>query len=106
MSNVIEFSDKLSEEIMQGICLVDFYADWCMPCRMLFDIISNLADSFSSEENVSIGKLNIDSHSSIAKDYNVSSLPTIIIFKDGVEQKRAIGLQTESDLESWIRDLM
>ena len=69
--------------------IVDFYADWCTPCKMMSPIIDNIAEE---TDNINVGKLDIDEEENIAIKYNVMSIPTIIIFKDGKEIKRFVGV--------------
>ncbi len=72
--------------------LVDFYADWCGPCQMLSPIIEEIAND---KANYNIGKVNVDKNQNLAAKYNVMSIPTLIIFKDGKEHSRMIGVQSK-----------
>ena len=81
--------------------LVDFYADWCGPCRMLRPIIDELAESRSEAKFVSI---NIDDEDELAYKYGVSSIPCLILFKDGKEVKRSVGLIPRETLEEFIEE--
>lgn len=87
--------EKLEDLIRDGIHLVDFYADWCGPCKMLGSVLQSMDD-------VSIIKINVDEHSDIAKKYGVMSIPTVIIFKNGVEIHKHVGFLPENE----IRDLL
>ena len=69
--------------------LVDFWAEWCGPCRMLAPVLDQLAKDYDGR--VRVGKLNVDEHSSIATRYGVMSIPTLIVFKDGQEKARVVG---------------
>ena len=73
-------SNEFDNAIASGIVLVDFYADWCGPCKMLAPVIEGLADKMT---NVSFYKLNVDNSSDIARRYGVQAIPNLIIFKDG-----------------------
>ena len=75
--------------------VVDFYADWCGPCKMMSPIIDKIA-----EENIDIkvGKLNVDEAQEIAVRYNVMSIPTIILFKNGIEFKRLVGVTSKNNI--------
>lgn len=75
--------------------IVDFYADWCGPCKMMSPIIDKIAEENS---NIKVGKLNVDNAQDIAVKYNVMSIPTIIVFKNGIEYKRFIGVTSKSDI--------
>ena len=72
--------------------LVDFYADWCGPCQMLSPIIEEIAND---KANYNIGKVNVDKNQNLAAKYNVMSIPTLIVFKDGKEHSRMIGVQSK-----------
>ena len=75
--------------------IVDFYADWCGPCKMMSPIIDKIAEENS---NIKVGKLNVDNAQDIAVKYNVMSIPTIIVFKNGIEYKRFIGVTSKSNI--------
>ena len=80
--------------------LVDFWADWCGPCKMLAPIIEELAKEL--EGKVKVAKLDIDQNKEIAAKYGVMSVPTMILFKEGKEEKRIVGLRSKEEL---IREL-
>lgn len=76
--------------------LVDFYADWCGPCNAIAPVIEELATELDGKAKV--GKINVDENSDIAVEYNVMSIPTLIIFKNGKEEKRLVGLRDKEEL--------
>lgn len=76
--------------------LVDFWAPWCAPCRMQAPIVEELGQEIG--ENAKIYKLNVDELPDIAQEYNVFSIPTIIVFNGGQPVKRAVGLQSKDGL--------
>lgn len=76
--------------------LVDFYADWCGPCNAMAPVIEELATELDGKAKV--GKINVDENSDIAVEYNVMSIPTLIIFKNGKEEKRLVGLRDKEEL--------
>ena len=86
LSSASEFDNIISK----GVTLVDFSAPWCAPCRAQEPIIEELAIQYS--DKASIGKIDIDKNRKIAKKMNVRSIPTLIIFKNGEEIERLVGL--------------
>ena len=78
--------------------LVDFYADWCGPCNAMAPVIEELAKEL--EGKVKVGKINVDENPDIAVEYNVMSIPTLIVFKNGKEEKRLVGLRDKEELLS------
>lgn len=87
----IESSQDFEATLKTEITVVDFYADWCGPCRMLTPVVENLANQFSENERVAITKLDVDKIGTVAAKYGVNSIPTIVFFKNGVEFGRAVG---------------
>jgi len=85
------------------LALVDFYADWCMPCRAMAPIIEELARQYP---NILFGKLNVDMNPDLAMKFEVSSIPTLIIFKDGKFQDRIIGFIPKPALEKVLKSFL
>ena len=79
----------------QNIALVDFYADWCGPCKVMAPIIDEIADE---RPDITVGKVNVDENNLLAAKYNVMSIPTMIIFKSGKEQARLVGVRPKEDI--------
>lgn len=75
--------------------LVDFNADWCGPCQMLKPTIEQLSDE---RDDVKFVSVNIDENDDLAYDYNISSIPCLVLFKDGAEVKRSVGLKPKSEI--------
>ena len=79
------------EVIGSGSTLVDFWAGWCMPCKMVSPVIEELAEEY--EGKVTVAKVDVDSEGPIAMRYDIMSIPTVILFKDGAEKTRFVGVQ-------------
>lgn len=88
--------------IKTGKVLVDFWAEWCGPCRMQTPILEKVVTQVGSD--VTIAKLNVDENPAIAGKYNVMSIPTLILFKDGEVAKQFVGVQNEGTLVSAIEE--
>ncbi len=90
-------SDTFKEEVLdyKGVVLVDFYADWCGPCRMLGPILEEI-DEENKDTNIKLVKLNVDDNQLTAMEYNVMSIPTVVIFKNGKVFDQKIGVQPKS----------
>lgn len=95
--------DEFKELVLEGkgLKLVDFYADWCGPCRMLAPFLEQLSEEVSACE---IYKINVDNDGEVARDYQVSSIPTLILFKDGVLVDKKIGFLPKDVLKEWIEE--
>ncbi|MDF9866799.1 thioredoxin 1 [Bacilli bacterium PM5-3] len=91
--------NNFETEVKQGITLVDFYADWCGPCKMIAPTIEQLANELS---DVKIAKLDVDAAPKTAQKYNVMSIPTLIVFKDGEVVDQKMGFMTKDQVESLI----
>ena len=91
-------SENFEEEVLKSEkpVLVDFYADWCGPCNAMAPVIEELAKELGGK--VKVGKINVDENPDIAVEYNVMSIPTLIVFKNGKEEKRLVGLRNKEEL--------
>lgn len=96
-------ADNFKKEVLESDkpVLVDLYADWCGPCQQLLPVIDQLA---SEVENVKIGKLNVDENPELSKEYQVSSIPTLLLFKDGKVTQRLTGSKSKKELEAFINN--
>ena len=105
--NVITLTDETFEtEILNADvpCLVDYWAEWCMPCKMLSPVIDELADDFAGKAR--IGKVDTDSCRQVSMKYGVSAIPTIMLFKGGEMVKKFVGPQSKIDLVDAINELI
>ena len=98
--NVKEFTDQNFEtEVLQSQTpvLVDFWAEWCMPCRMLTPTIEKLAKDYAGR--VKVGKLDTDANRDVAMKYSISAIPTVILFNNGQVAQKFVGLRQERDFK-------
>lgn len=97
---IIELSDQnFNEEIKQGLVLVDFYATWCGPCKMMHPIIDEISNIY---QDIKIIKVDVDRHEDISRQYGIMSIPTIILFKEGNVAEKNVGFIPKEHLELWI----
>ena len=105
--NLIEFTDdNFDTEVLKSNLpvLVDFWAEWCGPCKMLTPTINEVADEFLGR--AVIGKLNVDENPSIASDYGIRSIPSLLFFKGGKVQSQIMGAVSKSDIEKALNDII
>jgi len=99
----LEFTDaNFQEEVLSssGPVLVDFWAEWCGPCKAIGPVIEELATEYA--DKAKIGKVDIDSNRDIAMQYNIQSIPSILIFKDGQVIETFVGMKSKEDLAAAI----
>lgn len=89
--------ENFKDTISKGVTLVDFYADWCGPCRMIAPIMEELATELNDQ--ATIAKLDIESAQNTTASFGVTSIPTIIVFKDGREVNRIVGVRGKEELK-------
>lgn len=102
MSGNLKYLDdtNFDSTVAKGVTLVDFYADWCGPCRMIAPIINELADEYQGK--VTIAKLDIDKSQNATAQHGVTSIPTIMIFKDGKKLDTAVGVRGKESYKMMI----
>lgn len=95
--------ENFEKEVVQSekTVLVDFYADWCGPCKMLSPILEEIASELG--EKVKVGKLNVDESNDLAFEYEVMSIPTLILFENGKVADRLTGLRSKDEIRKWGR---
>ena len=102
--SVISLNEKnFEEEVLNSTkpVLIDFWASWCGPCKMMSPVIDSLAEEMG--EKVKVCKINIDEEQNLAVKYNVMSIPTFVVLKDGKEVGRSIGVQDKEEIISMLK---
>ena len=110
VNNMADFVIDLSKtnfdaEVLQSTTpvIVDFWASWCMPCRMMAPVVEEIAKDW--KEKVKVGKLNTDDNGDIAARYGISAIPTLIIFKEGKEAVRMVGYVAKKAIETKLNNI-
>jgi thioredoxin 1 len=99
--NVVTLTqENFAKEVLQSAVpvLVDFWAEWCGPCKMIAPILDELADEYNGK--IRIGKVNIDDYQNLAAEYRVSAIPTLLIFRQGQVAEQIVGLKSKRDLKA------
>ena len=102
----IEFTaDNFQSSVLESskVVLVDFWAEWCGPCKMLTPVINEIANEFS--DDFSIGKLNVDENSDIAAQYGIRSIPCLLFFKNGKVEKQIVGAVEKTEISTILNEL-
>ena len=99
-------NNNFEQEVLNNskVVLVDFYANWCGPCKMLTPILENISQSRSTEFDIM--KVDVDKEEDIAKTYSIFTIPTMIIFKNGVEMKRLNGYMNEEEIMNELKNYL
>jgi thioredoxin 1 len=106
MSNGITITnDNFESEVLKSPIpvLIDFWADWCGPCKMIGPFIDQLAEEYSGR--VKIGKVNVDEQGDIAGKHGIVSIPTLVVYKDGRPVRQKVGAAPKRDIEALFKDL-
>ncbi len=105
MGKYIELTEaNFKDTIKDGVCLVDFWAPWCGPCRMIAPVIDELAEEY--EGKAKICKVNTDEQPGIAAEYGIRSIPTILFFKDGELVDQMVGAASKGVFEEKLNALL
>ncbi len=105
-ANVLEITDgNFEQEVLGGgVVLLDFWAEWCMPCRMLAPAIDEIADDYAG--TIKVGKVDAETNRNLFLKFGIESIPTLLIFKDGAMVKKFMGLQQKADIKAAIDSVL
>ena len=100
---VMHFDEKTFDEAVRGEkpVLVDFWATWCGPCRMLAPVIEEIANEYAGK--VKVGKVNVDDERELALEYGVSSIPTVMVFQNGEVKQTSVGYRPKEEIEQLLK---
>jgi thioredoxin 1 len=103
----LEVTDVNIENVLteKNVTVLDFWAPWCGPCKMLIPVIDKLAEE-NDGKNVTIGKVNVNENKDLAIKFGVRGIPTVIVFKDGVEVERMVGVRDKESYQTSIDGLL
>jgi len=92
-------SENYESEVLKSekTVLIDFYADWCGPCKMMSPVIDEIAEEM--KETIKVGKINVDENQDLAMEYGVMSIPTIVVLKNGEVQKTFVGVTDKEEIK-------
>jgi thioredoxin 1 len=104
MSEVVLTQENFEAEVLKSDkpVLIDFWAEWCMPCKMIGPIVAEIAEAHG--DKVKVGKVNVDMHGEIAQRYNIISIPTLLVVKDGEVVNQRVGAGSRKMIEKLIEE--
>lgn len=99
-------TENFEQEVLKSDIpvLVDFFADWCGPCKMMAPVVEKMAEEF--EGRIKVGKLNTDENMQIAQQYRIASIPTFMVFKEGKVSESWLGAMSAADLQSKLEQVL
>ncbi len=99
-------TENFEVEVLQATTpvLVDFYADWCGPCKMMAPVIEKMAEEF--EGKIKVGKCNVDDNMQLAQQYRISNIPAFIVFKDGKPLENFVGAMSTADMKKKLEQIL
>ncbi len=102
MSEITLTTSNFNEQVLQSDkpILVDFWATWCGPCKMIAPVLATLADKHV--DKLKVGKVNVDENMQLAQQYRVASIPTLLYFEGGELKKQTLGFMTLDEIEEWL----
>ena len=100
------YKETFEQEVLQSDIpvLVDFWATWCGPCKMIAPIVKEIADEYDGK--ILVGKVNVDEQPELAKRFGIASIPTLIFFKNGEILKKTVGYREKDELEETLKELL
>ena len=104
MAGIDVTADNFEQEVLNADVpvIVDFWAEWCVPCKMVHPILDEIADEYDGK--IKIAKVNVDQEGDIAGQYNIISIPTLLLFKDGTVVNQQVGAGPRQTIESFFKD--
>jgi len=104
MAGIDVTADNFEQEVLKSDVpvIVDFWAEWCVPCKMVHPILDEIASEY--EGKIKIAKVNVDQEGDIAGQYNIISIPTLLLFKDGTVVNQQVGAGPRQTIESFFKD--
>ncbi len=99
-------TENFEQEVIKSSIpvIVDFWADWCVPCKMVAPILEEISEDYNGK--VKVGKLNVDQQGELAAQYSITSIPTLLVFKNGEVVNQKIGAGSRQDIESLFKELI
>ena len=103
MAEIVLTHENFEEEVLQSDLpvLVDFWASWCGPCRMIAPSLAEIAEEYDGK--IKVGKVNVDEQMQLAVRYGINSIPALLLFKNGEVDKRAVGARPKAEIENMLK---